>query len=43
MEQKFNFNNELSGKIALVTERTKGAVYLAGTEYIIDGETIPST
>lgn len=25
MEQKFNFNNELSGKIALITGGTKGA------------------
>ncbi len=25
MEQKFNFNNELSGKVALVTGGTKGA------------------
>lgn len=50
MENQFNFNNELKDKIALVTGGTKGVgflvsprgSYLTGTEYLIDGGTIPT-
>ena len=50
MEQEFNFNNELSGKIALVTGGTKGAgkaiaerLLQAGAIVIITARNVPET
>ncbi|SDH57757.1 NAD(P)-dependent dehydrogenase, short-chain alcohol dehydrogenase family [Chryseobacterium taeanense] len=50
MEQQFNFNNELSGKIALVTGGTKGAgraiaerLLQAGATVIITARNAPAT
>jgi len=46
MEQHFNYSNELSGKIALVTGGTKGAgkasQLLNRNNFVIDGGTVPT-
>ena len=43
MEQKFNFNNELSGKIALVTGGTKGAGRAIAERLLTAGATVVIT